>query len=42
MGRPMALNLIKGGYAMTVYARRAETVAPLLAAWARAAGKNPD
>jgi 2-hydroxy-3-oxopropionate reductase len=30
MGRPMALNLIKAGYAMTVYARRPEAAAPLL------------
>ena len=34
MGRPMALNLIKAGYAMTVYARRAEAMAPLVAAGA--------
>jgi 2-hydroxy-3-oxopropionate reductase len=40
MGRPMALNLIKGGYAMTVYARRAEAAAPLIAAGALAAA-NP-
>jgi 2-hydroxy-3-oxopropionate reductase len=40
MGRPMALNLIKGGYAMTVYARRADAAAPLVAAGARAA-ENP-
>lgn len=37
MGRPMALNLIKSGHAMTVYARRAEAAAPLLAAGAIAA-----
>jgi 2-hydroxy-3-oxopropionate reductase len=37
MGRPMALNLMKGGYAMTVYARRAEAAAPLIAAGALAA-----
>ena len=37
MGRPMALNLIKAGYAMTVYARRAEAAAPLVAAGARTA-----
>lgn len=37
MGRPMALNLIKAGYAMTVYARRAEAMAPLVAAGARPA-----
>jgi 2-hydroxy-3-oxopropionate reductase len=37
MGRPMALNLIKAGHAMTVYARRAEAMAPLVAAGARTA-----
>ena len=37
MGRPMALNLIKAGYAMTVYARRAEAMAPLVAAGASTA-----
>jgi 2-hydroxy-3-oxopropionate reductase len=35
MGRPMALNLIKAGHAMAVYARRPETLAPLVAAGAR-------
>jgi len=30
MGRPMALNLMKAGYAMTVYARRPESAVPLL------------
>ena len=34
MGRPMALNLIKGGYALRVYGRRPETTAPLAAAGA--------
>ena len=34
MGRPMALNLIKAGYAMTVYARRAQAMAPLVEAGA--------
>ena len=29
MGRPMALNLLKGGHAMSVYARRPEAVRPL-------------
>lgn len=29
MGRPMALNLIKAGYPLAVYARRPEAVAPL-------------
>jgi 2-hydroxy-3-oxopropionate reductase len=37
MGRPMALNLIKGGHEVTVWARRAESMAPLLAAGAKAA-----
>lgn len=36
MGRPMALNLIKAGYAMSVYARRPEALASLIAAGARA------
>ena len=37
MGRPMVLNLIKGGHDVTVWARRAESMQPLLAAGARAA-----
>lgn len=37
MGRPMALNLIRAGYGMAVYARRAEAAAPLVAAGARLA-----
>ncbi|MBS1160115.1 MAG: NAD(P)-dependent oxidoreductase [Proteobacteria bacterium] len=40
MGRPMALNLIKGGHAVTVWARRAESMAPLLAAGAVAAASQ--
>jgi 2-hydroxy-3-oxopropionate reductase len=40
MGRPMALNLIRAGYGMTVYARRAPALQPLLDAGARAAA-NP-
>lgn len=36
MGRPMALNLIKGGYRLWVYARRAEALQPLIAAGATA------
>lgn len=40
MGRPMALHLIKAGHAMTVYARRADSTAPLAAAGARVA-KSP-
>jgi len=34
MGRPMALNLLKGGHQVTVWARRAESMQPLLAAGA--------
>ncbi len=37
MGRPMALNLLKGGHSLTVWARRAESMQPLLDAGARAA-----
>jgi 2-hydroxy-3-oxopropionate reductase len=36
MGRPMALNLMKRGHEMAVYARRAGATAPLVAAGARA------
>jgi 2-hydroxy-3-oxopropionate reductase len=35
MGRPMALNLMKHGHEMAVYARRAESAAPLVDAGAR-------
>ena len=35
MGRPMALNLMKHGHEMAVYARRRESAAPLIAAGAR-------
>ena len=38
MGRPMALNLIKGGYRLRVYGRRKETMAPLVDAGAAACG----
>ena len=31
MGAPMARNLLKGGHSVTVYARRAEAMAPLIA-----------
>ncbi|MBM40624.1 MAG: 2-hydroxy-3-oxopropionate reductase [Acidobacteria bacterium] len=31
MGRPMALNLMRGGHAMAVWSRRAESAAPLVA-----------
>jgi 2-hydroxy-3-oxopropionate reductase len=34
MGRPMALHLIRAGYALGVYARRPDAAAPLLAAGA--------
>ncbi len=37
MGRPMALNLLKGGHEVTVWARRAESMQPLLAAGAHGA-----
>ncbi|RIX44624.1 MAG: NAD(P)-dependent oxidoreductase [Rhodocyclales bacterium GT-UBC] len=40
MGRPMALNLLKGGHTVTVWARRAESMQPLLDAGARGAA-NP-
>ncbi|OGA39152.1 MAG: 2-hydroxy-3-oxopropionate reductase [Betaproteobacteria bacterium RIFCSPLOWO2_12_FULL_62_13] len=35
MGRPMALNLMKHGHEMGVYARRPESIAPLVSAGAR-------
>ncbi|WP_291985783.1 NAD(P)-binding domain-containing protein [Candidatus Accumulibacter sp. ACC007] len=34
MGRPMALNLLRGGHRLALWARRPETLAPLLAAGA--------
>ncbi len=37
MGRPMALNLIKGGHQLTVWARRAASLQPLIEGGARAA-----
>ncbi|GAB6049856.1 NAD(P)-dependent oxidoreductase [Hydrogenophilus islandicus] len=37
MGRPMALNLVKAGFEVHVWARRRESMEPLLAAGARAA-----
>lgn len=37
MGRPMALNLLKGGHEVTVWARRAASMQPLLAAGAQGA-----
>ena len=36
MGRPMALNLLKAGHRLWVYGRRAEAMAPLVAAGATA------
>ena len=38
MGAPMARNLLKGGHSVTVFARRAEAIAPLVSAGATAAG----
>ena len=35
MGRPMALNLLKGGFDLTVWARRDASMAPLLEAGAK-------
>ena len=40
MGRPMALNLLKAGHEVRVWARRPESMAPLLEAGAQA-GENP-
>ena len=37
MGRPMALNLLKGGHEVTVWARRSVSMQPLLEAGAKAA-----
>ncbi len=37
MGRPMALNLLKGGFDVSVWARRAESMQPLAAAGAKTA-----
>lgn len=42
MGRPMALNLVKGGHAVTVWARRTESMQPLLAAGATSATNPAD
>ncbi|WP_295540568.1 NAD(P)-binding domain-containing protein [uncultured Thiohalocapsa sp.] len=36
MGRPMALNLLAAGHALSVYARRADAITPLIEAGARA------
>ena len=37
MGRPMALNLLRGGHALTVFARRAASLEPLVEQGAQAA-----
>ena len=37
MGRPMALNLLKAGHEVTVWARRKESIAPLIEAGAQGA-----
>lgn len=42
MGRPMALNLMKHGHAMAVYARRAPSAAPLVAAGAASCATPAD
>ncbi len=42
MGRPMALNLLKGGHVLTVWGRRAESMRPLLDAGASAAANPAD
>ena len=42
MGRAMALNLIKGGHTVSVWARRAESMQPLLDAGAKAASSASD
>jgi len=42
MGRPMALNLIRGGHRLRVWARRAEAMQPLVEAGARACASAAD
>jgi 3-hydroxyisobutyrate dehydrogenase-like beta-hydroxyacid dehydrogenase len=42
MGAPMARNLLKGGHSVIVFARRADAMAPLVAAGARAAHSPAD
>ena len=42
MGRPMALNLLKGGHDVTVWARRPASMQPLLDAGARGAASLTD
>ncbi|MGD8643087.1 MAG: 2-hydroxy-3-oxopropionate reductase [Chromatiales bacterium] len=42
MGRPMALNLLKAGYPVSVWARRAESMEPLVQAGATACASPAD
>jgi len=42
MGRPMALNLLRGGHQVTVWARRSESMQPLLEAGAGGAASAAD
>jgi 2-hydroxy-3-oxopropionate reductase len=42
MGTPIAKNLLKAGHSVTVFARRAEAMAPLIAAGATAASSSAD
>jgi 2-hydroxy-3-oxopropionate reductase len=42
MGTPMARNVLKGGYPVTVWARRADAMAPLVSAGAAAADSPAD
>lgn len=42
MGRPMALNLLKGGHEVAVWARREASMVPLVDAGARAVGSAAD
>jgi len=42
MGAPMARNLLKAGHSVTVFARRAEAMAPLIAAGAAGASSPAD
>ncbi|HMV52571.1 MAG TPA: NAD(P)-dependent oxidoreductase [Rhodocyclaceae bacterium] len=42
MGRPMALNLIRGGHSLRVWARRAESMQPLVEAGALACASAAD
>lgn len=42
MGRPMALNLLRAGHVLTVWARRPAAMTPLLEAGAKAAASLPE